>query len=139
MIRSPDERRVPHVSDYEIVATARTNGYLCCPLTPVYGNWMSFEFCRLVLDRPSTPCQGGLVYLAETISGGVPRVVASSAVFRPDIDMADHDAARAEIEALLKSDGWQRVPDQPMVVVGLRFQRPVRVAPADQPTLLSAV
>jgi hypothetical protein len=37
---------------------------------------MSFEVCRLVLDRPSQLGQHGLVYLAETVGGGPPRVVA---------------------------------------------------------------
>ena len=100
---------------------------------------MTFEVCRLVLDRPSPPGQYGLVYLAETISGGAPRVVARSAVFHPDIDPGEHDAARAEIEARLNSDGWERVPDQPSALVGVRFQRPVPMAPTDPPALLSAV
>ena len=100
---------------------------------------MTFEVCRLVLDRPSSPSQYGLVYLAEIISGGVPRVVASSAVFHPDIDLGEHDAARAEIEARLNSDGWERVPDQPSALVGVRFQRPTAIDPTDRPVLLSAV
>src|SRR5215467_10317112 len=84
---------------------------------------MTLEFCRLVLDRPSPPGQYGLVYLAETIGDTAPRVVASSAVFHPDVNLDEHTAARTEIEALLANDGWVRVPNQSQVVVGVRFQR----------------
>jgi hypothetical protein len=65
--------------------------------------------------------------------------VASSTVFHPDIDLGEHDAARAEIEARLVNDGWERVPDQPLALVGLRFQRRKRAAHNDRVVLPSAV
>jgi len=87
---------------------------------------MILEFCRLVLDRPG-PTASGLVYLAETTGSDVPRVVARSSVFHPDVDLASHRRARDEIEAQLACDGWTPMTGQPWAVVGVRFQRLLRV------------
>jgi len=84
---------------------------------------MSFEYCRLVLDRPAHPGQHGLVYLEKKTGDGMPSVVASSSAFDPELDPGAHAAARGEVEAQLVSDGWQRMPNPPAVLVGARFQR----------------
>jgi hypothetical protein len=91
---------------------------------------MSLEYCRLVLDHPPAPGERGLIYLAETVGGMTARVVACSSVFHPDVNLDQHIMARTEIETLLVSDGWERVPNQPAAVVGLRFQRRTPVAAA---------
>jgi len=80
----------------------------------------------------------GLVYLAETVGDGVPRVVARSSIFRPDLDLGSSLTAQAEIEAILARDGWQRAPEQPDVVVGVRFQRP-RTPVQDEPRITTGV
>jgi len=99
---------------------------------------MTLEYCRLVIDRPPFASQRGFVYLAETIGPGAPRVVATSPVFHPDIDPEAQVAARAAIVALLLSDGWAVSPNQPPVLVGERFQRPLSVAD-NEPRLASSL
>jgi hypothetical protein len=96
---------------------------------------MTLEYCRLVIDRPPFAGQHGLVYVAEAVGPGAPRIVATSPVFHPDIDPEASVAARATLVALLIANGWEPAPNQPPVLVGERFQRPLTDADDERPVL----
>src|SRR6185312_9021526 len=115
------ENRVRPRFGVKIVARRRTGSLLSPVTSSGVCDSMTLEYCRLVVDRPPFAGQHGLVYVAETVGPGAPRIVATSPVFHPDIDPEASAAARATLVALLIANGWEPVPDQPPVLVGERF------------------
>ena len=82
-----------------------------------------FERCRLVLDCPREGSPSALIYLAERVDEqGRPHILATSPVFRPDLDSAAQRQALANLEANLVLDGWERLR-VPKGAIGIRYQR----------------
>jgi hypothetical protein len=81
------------------------------------------ETVRVVLDRAPANSDG-FVYVAET-EHPPRRIVATSAAFRPDLDLPAHRQALKQLESQLLQLGWEREPDNGMSVMGPRFGRHV--------------
>jgi hypothetical protein len=81
------------------------------------------ETCRLVIDRPLSGDQHGLMYVAEPVRAPHKATIAASHVFFPDNDFTGDREARAQIESMLLSQGWQRDEFAPHGLIGVRFFR----------------
>jgi hypothetical protein len=81
------------------------------------------ETCHLVIDRPRNVDSIGLVYVAEAVGKTPQPPIATSPVFRPDIDPLSHRAALAQLESELRAAGWQREEGRGRKLIGVRFHR----------------
>jgi hypothetical protein len=81
------------------------------------------ETIHLVLDRSRAGDPRALVYVAEPLGGAQRVPIATSPVFRPDLDITAHRAALAQLESDLRAEGWQREATRQDALIGVRFHR----------------
>jgi hypothetical protein len=105
---------------------ARTGGPLDNPALWVGTMAGVVDACRLVIDRPRSGDSHGLMYVAEPEQAHTKATIAASHVFYPEDDLTADRAARAEIESLLLSQGWQCDTFGPRGLIGVRFVRSSR-------------
>ena len=63
------------------------------------------------------------MYIAETVGQQRHYPIATSAVFHPYVDPTAHRAALAELESVLRADGWQPEETRDHALIGVRFHR----------------